>query len=423
MLRELLSIVPRDALNVALLLALAFFVGLEREEHKQHEAKYAFGGVRTFPLIGLVSYALALISGAGLVPWAIGLAVVGGFMLLSYAHKLADEPPAGLTTEISALCTYAVGGLIQREHYWMAVTVGVLSVLLLELKKGLEGLTKHVASGEIVIVAKFLVLAAVILPLVPDEELTRFHVNPFRTWLVVVAVSGVSFASYVLQRVFKERGGVMLSAVLGGAYSSTVTTVVLAREARGEPEASPDLFAGSILTASGVMYLRLVLLVAFFNGTLAARLAPAFGALAVAASLAGWAVSRRSPGAAVTARPARPARNPLELGAAILFAVVFVLVLVLTSLAREFLGRAGLYSLAAIMGVTDVDPFILGLAQSGPASTPVPIASAAIVIAAASNNVIKAIYAYAFADRATGRKSLVLLLALALFGIVPLAWI
>ena len=423
MLGELLSIVPRDALNIALVLALAFFIGLEREEHKQHEATYAFGGVRTFPLIGLVSYALALLSGTGILPWVIGFAVVGGFMLLSYYHKLADEPPAGLTTEISALATYVVGGLVQREHYWIATTIGVLSVLLLELKKGLEGLTKYVASNEIVTVAKFLLLTVVILPVVPDEQLTRFHLNPFKTWLVVVAVSGVSFASYVLQRLLKERGGVMLSAVLGGAYSSTMTTVVLARQARGAPEPRPNLFAGSILTASGVMYVRLVVLLAFFNATLAARLAPAFGALAFVACLAGFVVSRRSPGAAASPRPARPSRNPLELGAALLFAIVFVLILVLTTLAREFLGRSGLYSLAAIMGVTDIDPFILGLAQSGPAATPVAVAAAAIVIAAASNNLIKAIYAYAFADRATGRRSLVLLLALALLGIIPLAWL
>jgi uncharacterized membrane protein (DUF4010 family) len=174
-------------------------------------------------------------------------------------HKLSGPPPAGLTTEISALATYAVAGLVQREHYWIAITVGVLSVVLLELKKGLEGLTRHLESNEIITVAKFLVLSVVILPIVPDRDLTRFHLNPFQTWLVVVAVSGVSFASYVLQRPLRSRGGVMLSAILGGAYSSTVTTVVLARRARQEER--PNLYAGSILTASAVMYARLVLLV------------------------------------------------------------------------------------------------------------------------------------------------------------------
>ena len=421
MLNELLALVPPDALKIALVFSLSIFVGIEREEHKQREAVYAFGGIRTFPLIGLVSYALALLSAPQLAVWAVGFAVVGGFMMLSYAHKLAANAPAGLTTEISALATYVIAGLVQREHYWIATTIGVISVLLLELKKGLEGLTKRVASTEITSVAKFLVLLVVILPIVPDRELTRFHINPFKTWLVVVAVSGVSFASYFVQRILKERGGVMVSAVLGGAYSSTVTTVVLARQAK--TASRPNLYAGSILTASGLMYARLVLLLLFFNRALAFELAPGFAALAILGALVGWIVSRRKDVDEANVGRAGTTRNPLELRAAFTFALIFVVVLVLTSLAREHLGRAGFYSLAAIMGVTDVDPFILGLAQGGATAAPVRLAEAAIVIAASSNNVIKAIYAFAFADRETGRRSLVLLLALAALGLIPLAWI
>lgn len=419
----LLSAVSPEVLNIALVLALAFFIGIEREEHKQHETGYAFGGVRTFPLIGLVSYSLALISAPGLLPWAIGFAVVSAFMLLSYYHKFTNDPHAGLTTEFSALATYVVGGLVQHGYYWIAATIGVISVLLLELKKGLEGLTRYVASGEIITVGKFLVLAVVILPAVPDQNLTQFQINPFKTWLVVVAVSGISFASYVLQQVLQGRGGVILSAVLGGAYSSTVTTVVLARKAREEPRPRPNLFAGSILTASGVMYARLVLLVALFNRPLAGELAPAFGMLALIGCLAGWGFSRQTDAGEVVAPLVRPSRNPLELTAALVFAAVFVVILVVTTLVRENLGQAGLYSLAAVMGITDVDPFILGLAQAGAVATPPRIAAAAIVIAASSNNFIKALYAYSFADRRTGRRSLLMLCALALAGLIPLAWL
>ncbi len=420
MLEELLRFVPRDARDLALALALAFFIGLEREEHKQREPAHAFGGVRTFPLIGLVSYALAFLSAPQLTIWALGFAVVGGFMMLSYQRKLAAEPPAGLATEMSALATYVVGGLVQREHYWIATTIAVLAVLLLELKTGLEGLTKRVASTEIITVAKFLVLSVVILPIVPDRDFTRFHLNPFKTWIVVVAVSGVSFASYVLQRVLEDRGGLMLSAILGGAYSSTLTTVVLARQAK--KERTPNRFAGAILTASGVMYARLVLLLALFNRELAADLAPAFATLGLASVFVGWLVSRRADGAAPSRAGPREEKNPLELRAALLFAVVFVCVVVLTELSRRYLGHAGLYSLAVLTGVSDVDPFILGLAQGSTTATPPGLAASAIVVAAASNNLVKAIYAFAFADRATGRRALALLLGLAALGLVPLLW-
>src|SRR5581483_4130468 len=288
MLEKVRAVLPPDAIKIGLVLAISFFVGLEREEHKQRDAGYAFGGVRSFPLIGLTSYGLALFATPQLAPWMVGLGVVGVLMALSYAHKLGGESPAGLTTELSALATYVVGGLIQREYYWIATVIGVLGVLLLELKKGLEGLTRYTASDEIVTFAKFLVLAVVILPVLPNRELTWFHINPFKAWLVVVAVSGVSYASYVLQRVLKQRGGVMVSAILGGAYSSTVTTVALARQSKEEPR--PNLFAGSILTASAVMYLRLVLLVAVFNRSLAALLALPFGLLAVLGGATGWLI-------------------------------------------------------------------------------------------------------------------------------------
>lgn len=415
------TLVPTAATQVGLVLLLSFLIGLEREERKQAEGKWVFGGVRTFPLIGLVSYSLALLSGSDLLAWTLGFAVVGGFMLLSYNRKLATPDAAGITTEMSGLATYLVAGLVYRELYWMAATIAVLSVLLLELKKWLEGLTRHVASGEIATVAQFLVLTVVILPIVPNRDFTHFELNPFRTWLVVVAVSGVSFGSYVVQRVLRGRGGVLASALLGGAYSSTAATVVLARHAKTRQQ--PNLFAGSILAASGVMYVRLLALIAFFNPSLAAMLAPGFAVAAVAGIAGGWYVSRRADGAAPAEQPDHAVLNPLELKAALLFAAVFVAVLVATTIVRESLGHAGLYTLAGIMGVTDVDPFILGISQSHGTTLPLTVAAAAIVIAASSNNVVKAIYAHAFADRTTGRRSAVLLAALAVVGLIALAWV
>ena len=113
-------------------------------------------------------------------------------------------------------------------------------------------------------------------------------------------------------------------------------------------------------------------------------------------------------------------KNPLDLGAAFLFAAIFVAILFITHFALLHLGRAGLYALAGIMGVTDVDPFILSVAESSSTLTSPALAGGAIVIAAASNNFIKGVYAYSFGDRSTGRNGLALLAALALFGLLPL---
>jgi uncharacterized membrane protein (DUF4010 family) len=415
------TLVPTPAIHIGLVLLLSFLIGFEREEQKQIEGKWIFGGVRTFPLIGLVSYSLALVSGPALVAWMLGFAVISGFMLLSFQRKLSAIQDAGVTTELSGLATYLVAGLVYQNQYWMAATIAVVAVLLLDLKKALEGLTRHVAPGEIATVAQFLVVTVVILPIVPNHDFTRFALNPFRTWLVVVAVSGVSFGSYVVQRLLKGRGGVIVSALLGGAYSSTVATVVLARAARRELR--PNLFAGSILAASGVMYIRFLVLIAFFNRDLAASLLPGFAVGALIGVLGGWFVSSRSDGKDVSAPSAQPSVNPLELTAALLFAVIFVGLLVVTTLVRESLGRPGLYTLAGIVGVTDVDPFILGITQARAGALTLHVAAVAIIIAASSNNLIKAVYAWSFSDRETGRRAALLLFGLAVVGLVGFAWV
>jgi len=413
-----MHLLPAEAWKILLVLFLSFLIGLEREEQKVLAEHYAFGGVRTYPLIGLIGYSLTLLSGSQLLPVAWGFAVVGAFLWLSYRHKLATSQIAGVTSEMSGLATYLIGALVARGHFWIATALVAISMLLLELKTALEGVAKRVPPEEVLTFTKFLLLTAVILPVLPRQDMGSFHISPFRTWLVVVAVSTVSYGSYVLQTATKGRGGVILAAALGGAYSSTVTTVVMSRRASQTERA--HLFSGGILISSGVMYLRIALLVGLFNRALLARLAPAFLTLAVLGMLGGWLWSRRpDPSSEAIHREFVP-RNPLELRAAFLFGLLFLVVLVVTQFVLLHFGRGGVYTLAAIMGVTDVDPFILGLAHG--TATPLPLAGAGILIAAASNNFVKGIYAYMFADRQTGRQSAGLLLALAVCGLLPLLW-
>jgi uncharacterized membrane protein (DUF4010 family) len=421
MMTDLYRVLPPEGVKLVLVLFLSFLLGLEREEHKVAGSQVAFGGVRTFPLIGLIGYAVALLAGGQPLPVAIGLAVVAGFLMLSYSHKLQSPGGAGVTTEMSALATYLVGTLVARDQFWIATTLTVAGLLLLELKAALEGLTRRIAPDEILTFAKFLLLTVVILPILPNRPLGRFAVNPFRTWLVVVAVSSVSYGSYVVQRLTRRQGGIVLAAVLGGAYSSTLTTIVLARRAAREER--PHLMSGCTLMASGMMYGRLAALVGLFNPPLLAKLGAPFVALAALALGGGWLWSRvPDVRASDVAREYEP-RNPLELGAALLFAGLFLAMVVATNLVVTYVGRGGLYTLAAFMGVTEVDPFIMGVTQAAGSVTPLTSAAAAIVIAASSNNVIKAIYAYTLSDRATGRMSLTGLLALALAGLAPLTWL
>jgi uncharacterized membrane protein (DUF4010 family) len=321
---------------------------------------------------------------------------------------------------MSGLATYLIAALVYEGHFWIATALTVAGLLLLELKTVLERLATRIPAEEILTFAKFLLLSAVILPVLPNREFGSFGINPFKTWLVVVAVSAISYGSYVLQKLTKDRGGLLLASLLGGAYSSTVTTVAIARRAAHEEH--PYLYAGGILIASGVMYLRFIALLWLLNRQLMIILAPEFLVLAALAILAGWLWSRRADATPKIKREFEPT-NPLELRVAFFFAVLFLVMLVGTHLAVAYLGRAGVNTLAAIMGVTDVDPFILGLTQSAGTLTPLKVATSAVVIAAASNNIMKGIYAYSLAGRRTGIQSLFLLASLGALGLAPLTWL
>ena len=415
----LMGLLPIEGLKIVLVLFLSFLVGLEREEHRAEfkgPEHYAFGGVRTFPLLGLIGYASNLISGSSLLLPAVGFAVVGSFLWLSYQHKLATSEYAGATTEISGLAIYLVGVLVSRGEFWIATTIAIVSVLLLELKTALENLSRRSPGEEILSFTKFLLLTAVILPVMPNRTFGTFGFNPFKAWLIVVAASGLSYGGYLVEKASAGRGGVFLSALVGGAYSSTVTTVILAKRARESH--APRVFAGGILMASGVMYMRLLILLALFAPSLAAMLLWPFLAAALAGIIAGsfWA---RGIGARNQSSPlGLNVKNPLELSAAFLFALLFVVLLAASHYAVEHFGRGGIYGLAAISGLTDIDPFVLGMTQ--PAGQSMTLAAHAIAIAASSNNAVKGFYALGFADRKTGRQALGLLAALAVGGLAAL---
>lgn len=425
MLTKLLAAIPPTAIQFGLVLVLSFLVGLERESLKR-DGRRTFGGVRTFPLLGLLGFGITLLAKGDVFATLAGFAVVASFMLMSYWFKLRNSMETGITTEMSGLVVYVMGALVYHGNTWLACTLVVVNLFLLELRDSLEGLAERISTDEIVAATKFLLLTAVILPLVPNRGFTDFDINPYKTWLVVVAVSIVSYGSYILNRFAKGRGGVLLSAILGGAYSSTVTTVVLAKQAA--VGSRPFTFTGSILAASGMMYLRVLILVMLFNRELGWQLLPPFVVMSATCLGVGTLMARHRRVEATRGESAELTRNPLDLRAALGFAALFLVVVVVTQVVIRTLGARGVYSLAGLMGLTDITPFIMSMTQMS--LTPgaadaglVRAAAAAILIATASNSMVRGVYAYVFARRTTGKWCLWALGTMGLIGLLPLLWL
>jgi uncharacterized membrane protein (DUF4010 family) len=405
-------------LRMLLVLGLGFFLGLAFEEFYARANQKRPGGVRTFPLLALTGALLYLLDPAHLLPLSVGLLALSAWLTCYYWQHLGETdteglPNVGLMVLLCNVLAYLLGPVSLAEPPWVAIGATVAVVLFLTAREVLHGFARRIELGEIVNAGRFLLLTGFVLPLLPDTPVTGLtSITPHQVWLAVVAVCTVSYVSYLLQRYVAPSSAGLLTAVLGGLYSSTATTVVLARRARAEQATSRQTQTGIIL-ATTVMYLRLLVIIAVFNRALAFAVAPALLGLSALGLLtaAGWYWLGRSRQQAQS-EAAAPA-NPLELGAAAAFAALFVATSVASSWAVQQFGTAGIYALAVIVGVSDIDPFVLSLAQHGAGEVSSHAGAVAILLAASSNNVLKVGYVVAWSGgrRLIGPIAALLLLA------------
>lgn len=428
-----LSALPDTLLSperLLVLLGLGFFLGLAFEEYFGQRRLKAPGGVRTFPLLALAGGLLYALMPETPLLFLGGLLVLGLWLAVWYRYRLQiqlaeprieHEPgirlDGGIMALVGNLLAYLLGPVTLTQPLWIPVAIAVAAVLLTGARERLHAFAETVGGGELATLAKFLIIIGIVLPLVPDEPVTDVtSITPYEVWLAVVVVSTLSYASYLVQRFVAPRHGLLYSAALGGLYSSTATTVVLSRRARASGGAS--MLDAALVLSTSVMFLRILIVVAIFNLTLAKVLAPSLLALLVAglvvAALLYWRDRDKRPEGA---DEALPPSNPLEIQTALIFALLFIALSLGVGWARTEFGEESLFALAALAGITDVDPLVLSVAQEAHGVSPLAIDAAAILIAAASNNVLKGVYTLTFAGRAAGGVPALALLALALGGI------
>lgn len=344
-------------LNLALALGLGLLVGTERQISEGRIA-----GIRTFALItlfGAVAGSLPDPVRAGAI--AVGLAAVVGLLVVGnvLAMRLGRADP-GMTTEVAALIMFVVGVAVASGQRVPAIVVAGTVALLLHWKKPLHAVVRKLGEEDVSAIMRLVLIGLVILPILPNRTYGPYGVlNPFQIWLMVVFIVSISLASYVAWRVFGARMGTLLGGALGGLISSTAATVGYARRTRHSP-ADANGAAVMILIASTIVFARVLFEVSVVAPAYLASLgAPILAMLLfmVGISAVTWTRTRSSLEVENEGEP------PSDLRAAILFGLLYGAVLIAVAFAREHAGTRGLYAVAALSGLTDVDAITLSTAQ------------------------------------------------------------
>ncbi len=397
-------------------LALGFLVGLERESTKIEEQKMVFGGVRTHPIISLMGFGCAWFFKIGatlMLP--VGLISIAALTSIAYIAKIKVER-FGSTSEISALLTFVTGALALLVDVWIAMAIGVVNTILLSEKAALESYVERLNKVEFLATIKFLLVTVIILPVLPNQEYTRFKLNPTAIWQIVILVSSIGFVGYFLSKKFGQRIGMWLSGALGGIISSTALTMSVGRIARKHPARAQEALQASVL-ASSVMNLRVLVLIWVINSSIVSLLAWRLVILfligvALAIRIMWRNASNNEEGVPVL-------QNPFEIRPAMGFAALFVILSVLTRFVQTSLGDGGVLGLSAVVGVTDVVPFILSLIQGADPMSRIIVP--AIVLAMMSNTIAKGIY-FAVLSPTTRKETIITYSAWSLLH-VPLIFI
>jgi uncharacterized membrane protein (DUF4010 family) len=381
------------AVRFAVALGLGVLVGLERERTKP--ATGGFAGVRTFALIslagGLSAYFELALQQPGIALGTFGAVVA--IVVVSYGVS-AWRGDLGTTSEISAVIAFLLGSLCVRGQLGLAAGLTVASAAVLALKDWLHRLAQRIEAADVEATLKFAIVTLIVLPIVPDQNFGSPPLdvmNPHKIWLMVVLISGLNFASYLLVKVVGSEHGIGLTGLLGGLVSSTAVTLGFSQRSRQHPAQSGALALG-ILVAWTVMFVRVPILVGIVAPALAADLLPRMALLAapgVALCALLWRRQRSLPRASVSA-----GQNPFELGQAIRFGAIFGAVTFASKAAEVYLGSGGLYLAGALAGLTDVDAIALSMANlAGSDASSLPVAARTILIAVAANTLLKGILA------------------------------
>lgn len=394
------DIFSTDIINFAVVALMSLVIGLSQRKlyEKNSDIENTFGSDRTFTLIGILGYVLYVIGGGSLTPFLCGGATLSLLLAIMYAHKLFIRQRTGITSIVIALITYCIAPIMFKTSMIIAILVVVSVLVLAEMKDKFIEFTKKMNDEEFINLAKFLIIAGVVLPILPNNELVAGSgLTPYTIWLATVVISGISYISYLVKKYIFPDGGVIITGILGGIYSSTATCIILAKKAKDH---TGDLkqYVAAIFCAISMMYFKIFILLGIFNAELTMRYWYMFVIMIIVSGIVAFFFYRQKPKSGANGEKEKiedeEEKNPLEFKVAILFAVLFIAFTLVTNYALIYFGDSGLRILSIIVGVTDINPFIINLFQNQNVTGELIVLAAFQAII--SNNVVKMFYGMFF---------------------------
>ena len=385
--------IPVNFINFAIVFVFSLLIGLEqRVHHSEGNIHQLFGTDRTFTLIGVLGYILYIIAPENLILFIVGGVSLFVLITISYFLKIKATGDFGITTIIIAMITYTMAPLVYLHNKALVLLIFVSIVILTEMKDDLKKLTEKFGHDEFLTLSKFIVLVGVILPLLPHTPISdTINLSLYNIWTAIVAVSAISYFSYILKKFVFPDSGLLLTAILGGLYSSTATTIILARKSK--EESSPFKVSAAIIVATSMMYLRLELLAFIFSPAIAISLAPYFAVLIIVTAFITYIFYKKKNETDINIKHENEHKNPLEFKTALIFGFLFAFFSVLTDFVIKHYGDSGINILSLAVGVTDIDPFVLNLFQNGLKTLTLELIVRSVLLATSSNNILKMIYA------------------------------
>ena len=382
--------------ELLIVLGIGLLLGLEREFAKGgSEQARLFAGARTFPIVAMTGY-LAMTLSSEFTIWIFVGTLFGASALIAMSYLGSKEQHLGVTTEFSLLAVFLLGGLVFTGRYHLAVSVAVLVAGLLSLKTRIHHAVKALSEKDIQSILLFIVITALVLPLLPNEDKGPYGIfNLYKIWLVVVIFVALNFLGYFLAKFLDQRRSTLMTGILGGFVSSTATTWYFSRKS-GKSAEGGVIEAAAIILASSIMFPRLLIWLLLLNFALFKTMWLPILVLGLGGGLFGYWVSRRQ--SAEVEGPPKEVRNPINLREAFVFGAVYLAIQFLVGYADEHFGESGVYLASGISGITDIDAITISMAQYGKDSAALEIAGTAILIAAFANTLVKYMFCLLFGN-------------------------